>query len=309
MKRAAFVGGGLGVLGALPLRALAQSASLRLGSVPVESYALAYYAAQAGFFTKAGLDVAITSFHGGGAITSGVAGGALDIGCANVGSLSNAHARGLPIRIIAPGGLYSSAKPTTVLAVGKNSPLTGLKELAGKTVGVSTLKDLQQISIMRAVHAAGADPMTVKFIELPIPEMPSALNARRIDAGIVLEPTLSFARDQVRVLAHTYDTIAKTFMISAFFSTDGWLSKNGQTAHRLVAALEKSAQWANANQAASGAILEQVAKLPPGGAARMTRTVFGERLDPDYVQPVIDALAEYAYLPKAFSASEMFWNG
>lgn len=308
MKRAAFTALGAAALASAPLRAFAEP-PIRFGTVPVESYALAYYAQQQGFFTKAGLNVEITSFTGGGAIAAGVAGGALDIGCANVGSLANAHARGIPVRLIAPCGLYSSTAPTTVLAVGVKSSLTSAKELSGKTVGVSTLKDLQQASVMRAVHAAGGDPASVKFLELPIPQVPAALAAGRIDAGIVLEPTFSYAKDQLRVLVSCYDTIAKSFMISAFFSTEGWLHQNAPLAIKLVAALRDAAVWANQNHAMSGTILERVAKLPAGGAAHMNRIVFGEKLEAASMQPVIDALAEFAYLPAAFPAAEAFWNG
>lgn len=310
MNRLTFTALGSAALAASPLRAFAQSApAIRMGTVPVESYALPYYARDANFFAKAGLNVEVMSFSGGGAITAGVAGGALDVGCANVGSLANAHARGVPIRLIAPGGLYSSAAPTTVLAVARNSSITSVKELSGKTVGVSTLKDLQQASVMRTMQAAGGDPQSIKFIELPIPAIPAALAAGRLDAGIMLEPHLTFSKDQIRVLVPCYDAIAKTFMISAFFSTDAWLRQNGALALKLVDALQDAAQWANKNQSSSGAILEKVSKLPPGGAARMNRIVFGEKLQASLVQPVIDALAEYAYLPAAFPAADEFWTG
>jgi hypothetical protein len=36
---------------------------------------------------------------------------------------------------------------------------------------------------------------------------------------------------------------------------------------------------------------------------------FGEVLDVATIQPVIDATAEYKFLPKTFPVSEMLWTG
>jgi NitT/TauT family transport system substrate-binding protein len=281
---------------------------VRLGTVPVESYALPYYAAEQGLFTRAGLDIVLSSFTSGGAVTSGVLGGALDVGCTNIGALSNAHARGLPVRVIAPCALYTTASPTTVLAVAKGSALLHARDLNGKTIGVSTIKDLQQASVMRWVEQNGGDSKSLKFLELPIPEVPAALRAGRVDAGIVLEPTLSFAKNEIRILGKCYDGIAKTLMISAIFATSAWLEKNDALARKLVGALRETATWANANHGRSGEILSRVAKLPPAEVTEMNRVIYADRLDVAQFQPVIDALAQYGFLPRAFPASELFWS-
>jgi NitT/TauT family transport system substrate-binding protein len=307
MKRGRFAALASAALATSATRAFAQPPPVRLGTVPVESYALPYYAAEQGFFTRAGLDVVLSSFTSGGAVTSGVLGGALDVGCTNIGALSNAHARGLPVRIIAPGGLYTTVSPTTVLAVAKGSTLAHARDLNGKTIGVSTIKDLQQASVMRWVEQNGGDSKSLKFLELPIPEVPAALRAGRLDAGIVLEPTLSFAKNEIRVLGKCYDGIAKTLMISSIFATTAWLEKNEVLARKLAGALRETATWANANLGRSGEILSRVAKLPPAEVSAMNRVIYADRLDVAQFQPVIDALAQYGFLPRAFPASELFW--
>ncbi|HEY5349103.1 MAG TPA: ABC transporter substrate-binding protein, partial [Candidatus Lustribacter sp.] len=86
MKRAAFTALLAGAAAA-PRAASAQTTPLviRLGTAPVESYALAYYGVERGFFKAANLDVQISTFNGGGSVMAAAAGGALDMGCANVG--------------------------------------------------------------------------------------------------------------------------------------------------------------------------------------------------------------------------------
>ena len=59
LSRGLFVGGLLAAT-AVPRAVEAQTtATLRVGAVPVESFAEAYYARDMGFFTNAGLDVEI----------------------------------------------------------------------------------------------------------------------------------------------------------------------------------------------------------------------------------------------------------
>jgi NitT/TauT family transport system substrate-binding protein len=294
-----------------PRVARAQSAptTIRVATAPVESYALMFYGIDRGFFKAANLDVQMQVFGAGGGVMQAAGGNAIDIGCANVGAQANAHMAGLPLAMIAAGGLYSTNSPTTVLAIAKNATYRQAKDLNGKVVGVSTLHDLQQASVMKWVDGNGGDSSSLKFIETPPPTMAPALVAGRIDAACMLEPSLTFAKDDIRVLGKCYDAIAKSLMITSHFATNAWLDANPAAAHAFIGALRETARWANKNQQAAAAILADVSKIPIGTIGEMHRVVFGETLDPKTIQPVIDATAEYKFLPKTFNVSEMFWTG
>ena len=309
MKRAAFTSLVAGAL-AVPRVASAQAAPtvVRLGTSAVESYSLAYYGVERGFFKNANLDVQISTFPGGGAVMAAAAGGSLDVGCANVGAQANAHIHALPFSMIAGGGLYSTTSPTTVLAVGKTAPFKVAKDLNGKTVGVSTLKDLQQASVMKWVDTNGGDSSTLKFLEIPPSQMAPAIVANRIDACCLLEPSLTFAKADTRIFGKCYDSIAKTLMITSHFAGNDWLDKNPAAAKALIGALHQTAIWVNKNQAEAGKILAAVTKISPDIIAQMNRVVFAENLDVATIQPVIDATAEYKFLPKSFKVSDMFWK-
>jgi NitT/TauT family transport system substrate-binding protein len=309
MKRAAFTCLLAGAA-AVPRVASAQSAPtvIRLGTAPVESYALALFGVDRGFFKAVNLDVQVTTFSGGGGVMTAAAGGALDIGCANVGAQANAHARGLPFSMIAPGGDYSSNSPTTVLAVAKNSPLKTAKDMNGKTIGVSTLRDLQQASIMKWIDENGGDSSTLKFLEIPVPEMAPALVAGRLDGACELEPSLTYAKSDIRIFGKCYDSIAKRLTITTHFANNDWLDKNPAAARAFIGDMRTTAQWANKNQSASGAILAGITKIPPATIAEMNRVVFADQLDPKTIQPVIDATAQYKFLPKTFNVADMFWS-
>lgn len=284
--------------------------TLRLGTTAVESYALGIYAQQSGIFKKHGVDAQISTFPGGGAIMAALVGGSLDFGCANWGAISNAHVKGIPISVISAGGLYTTDSPTTILAVAKNNTTlrTG-KDLNGKTVGVSTLKDLQQASVMKWVDTTGGDSATLRFLEIPIPEVPGALNAGRIEAGIVLEPILSQSKNDIRIIGKCYDAIAKHLMICAQLGMTDYLNRNADLTRRVVAGLNETALWANANHARAGQILAVAASIPYATIAAMNRTAYSDKLDLATIQPVTDASAQYKFLESDFKAQDTFWSG
>jgi NitT/TauT family transport system substrate-binding protein len=311
MKRSTFtkLAGAAGAA-AFARPALGQSlTTIRIGTAPVESYALAVYATEHGFFKANGLDAQITILNGGGAVMSAIAGGALDLACANIGAQASAHVRGLPFSMVSPGGLYSSSSPTTVLAVAKASPLKVAKDLNGKTVGVSSLKDLQQASVMKWVDTNGGDSSTLKFIEIPVPEMAPALTANRLDAATLLEPSLTYAKNDIRVFGKCYDAITKSLMICTHFSSNDWLAKNPGPAKQFVTAMKQAAAWANKNPNEAAPILANLTKIPVETITQMNRVSFGETLEPATMQPIIDAVASYKFLAKSFPVTEMFWSG
>jgi NitT/TauT family transport system substrate-binding protein len=309
MKRSTFVALTAGAV-AVPRSARAQSAPtvIRVATAPVESYALMFYGIDRGFFKAANLDVQMQVFGAGGGVMQAAGGNAIDIGCANVGAQANAHVAGLPLSMIAAGGLYSSKSPTTVLAIAKTAPFKTAKDLNGKVIGVSTLHDLQQASVLKWIDDNGGDSSTLKFIETPVPTMAPALTAGRIDAACLLEPSLTYAKDDIRVLGKCYDAISKTLMITSHFATNSWLDANPAAAHAFIGALREAARWANQNLRGSAAVLADVSKIPIATIAEMHRVEFGETLDPKAIQPVIDASAQYKFLPKTFNVTDMFWS-
>jgi NitT/TauT family transport system substrate-binding protein len=294
-----------------PTIARAQSAAtVRIGTNPVESYALAIYANDQGFFSLNAIDAQIMNVPGAsGGITAALVGGSLDVGCISMGPTSNAHLRGVPIRLLAAGGIVVSEAPTTSLVVAKNSPITSARDLNGKTVGTVVLRDVITVAEAKWIDMNGGDSKTIKFTEIPMTDGAAAVSSGRIDAFALGEPFLTNAADQVRSIGNIYDSLGRRVMISMHIAMAEWLQKNGEVARRVRTALRQAAQWANTNRAQANAILSRESKIPPETVAKMKHVVFGESLDLSTIQPQIDALAEYKYIERRYNVSEIIWNG
>jgi NitT/TauT family transport system substrate-binding protein len=293
---------------ALPSVAPAQTrTALHIATLPVDADATAWFALDQGFFAQNGLDVTIDVITSGSAILAGLAGGALDVGVASIGSLSTAHARGLPIVALAPGGLYNGALPTSVLAVLANSPLRTAKDLTGKTIAIQTIGELASFAMISWIDKNGGDGKSVKFVELPTSSMADALATGHVDAAFLAEPFYTQAKPAVRFFGATYDGVAKRFLISAWLAQRDWIERNPATARKFVTAMRTAANWGNLpqNMAASGAILGKYTKISPDAIAKMQRAQFATRLDPAMLQPVIDVSAQFGVIPKTFPATEV----
>jgi NitT/TauT family transport system substrate-binding protein len=307
MSRAAMLALGLAPLVAPAERASAEPLTLRVATDPFDAYCEAYYAQDMGFFKKRGLDVTIITFASGAAIPTAVLGGSADIGISNPVELANGVSRGVPFTIIAAGGMYSTKDPTTLMCVAKNSPIQTAKDLNGKTIGVSTLKDILYLSAKAWLARQSADVSSVSFVELPFSEMGAALERGTIDAAVMVEPALQYALDrgQVRIFSAPYDAIAPHFLIGAWFSTKPYVAANPTAIDRFVAAIYDAARWANKNHPASAEILAKYSKLLPATTLRMRRVVYAEELTPGLIQPELDISLKNGVLDKPITASQM----
>ena len=157
---------------AVPGAAIAQTLpTVKVATTPIDVGAEVLYAKDMGFFQKHGLNVDVQFIDNGAAIASAVASGAIDIAQGNVVTLATAHDKGLPFVVVAPAALYSSTAPTSALIVAANGPVKSAKDLNGKTIGITGVKNITQIAAMAWLDQNGGDSSTVKFIELKFSEM------------------------------------------------------------------------------------------------------------------------------------------
>jgi NitT/TauT family transport system substrate-binding protein len=281
---------------------------LRLGAVPVDVGAVAYYGVDGGFFKKAGLDVELVALANGPAIAAAVASGTIDAGSSNALSLAQAHERGLNFVFIAPAGAYTSNVPTAGMVVAKTSTAATAKDFTGKTIAVATLGSLGEIGTRAWLDQNGVDLKTVKFIEMPYSAMTAALTAGRVDAATMEEPALDRAlATDARLFAPVYDAIGKDFSEGGFFATADFVKTHLDVMRRFSSAVTEASRWANANQTASGLILQKYSGISTADLKH--RVHYHDKLDPARIQPLINAAAKYGTLKATFPATELLAPG
>ena len=282
-------------------------AVIRIATLPIDGASQAYYAQDAGFFAKAGLTVDIQPMLSSSAIAAAVSANAVDIGYGNIDVLAALHSKNVPTIAIASANDYIS--PLTARTVGllvpSKSAIQQAAELNGKIVAVGAIRSVAEIASRAWIDQHGGDSSTVKFVEVPIPAMPAALDAGRTDAAFVVEPFLGVAVRTCRVLSYgVYDAVAKRFVLAAWFGAPQWVKDHPAIAKRFAGVMRETAVWANANPALSGATLSKYSKIDPAIIATIARAHFAEQLTPALLQPLIDVAAKYNGF-SAFPAQEL----
>jgi NitT/TauT family transport system substrate-binding protein len=285
----------------------ADPVKLTVAIIPSDSAAEAYYAQDLGYFKDAGLDVTILPMQASPPIISAVVGGSVDIGNSVVGSAVAARAHGVPVKFLAPGGLYLAATPTARLVALAGSPLKAPKDFVGKTIAVSGLQDLVFWAARAWISDGKVNPDDVKYVELPFPEMVAALQQHRVDGAVLIEPFVAGAGDNVSYVADIDDWVSKRFLATGWLASESWLAAHPDVAQKFMAVMRRTADWANAHHKESGDILLKYVKLTPELAGKMIRPTYGTTLDPKDMQPVIDNSQKYTTMPRAVTAGELTW--
>ena len=159
----------------------------------------------------------------------------------------------------------------------KDSPLRTAKDFPGKIVALSTVRDLQQAALMTWLDANGVDSKTVQFIEIPNAEQLAALSAKRVDAAVLVEPFLTAARNETRMIARPYDSLGSRLMTFGWIANKDWYAANPAVVQKLITVIRETAAWANKNHDATAAIISAAAKIPKETFSGIDRPVVFRR--------------------------------
>ncbi len=310
MRRKTLLAGAGAVLALSPSIAAAQDGpGVRLAINETDVTAVVNYADAQGYFKGAGLDVSIVVVANGPAVIAAVLGGSADAGASNIGTLSVARSRGLPIKVFAPAGLADQAARGDLIVVAIDSPVHVAADLAGKVVGIAGLRTLQQAIAMGWIDRHGGDARSVKFIEVPFPEMGPALDAKRIDAALIDEPFTTMLRPSVRSLGSQFDGLSLPFPIYGFFATETYLQGHAAIVSKLAGAIRRAALWGNAHHAESAAIVSRYTKIDLAVVERMARMTYGTQtqIDPAQIKPLIDEMVKYGMMAQPIDPADLIW--
>jgi NitT/TauT family transport system substrate-binding protein len=296
----------------VPRIARAQNATLRIAGVYSDLFAEPFYAKDAGTFAKLGFDVDPSSLSNAGAVAAAIGGGALEMGTGDLISGVNAINAGVPIVLVAGGGLYRERTDgvSTILAVANDSPIKTPKDMIGKTVGVPTLVGMTTACVKAWLPAHGVPETSVRFVEIPPSAALPALLRGTLDIGMLSEPFVTFGAGQVRSVGSPYDIAAdhavnKEFCVSVWYANKSWFEADPARSRRAVQAIYDTARWANSHRDETFGILVRDGHLDADKARGMLRTTYATSLEPRLVKPVLDIATQYKFFTKPVEAAAL----
>lgn len=179
--------------------------------------------------------------------------GAIDVGSTAGAAALLAKSNGSEIQTI---DIFSQPEWAAIV-VPANSPITSVKDLAGKQVAATTGTD-PYFFLQQALEQAGVDPSTVTIQNLQHADGLAALQNGSVDAWAGLDPIMAKAEaGGAKLLYRNVDFNSYGFLNA----TTKFITDRPDVAQTVVNAYEHARTWALANQAETAQILSTVAAI------------------------------------------------
>ncbi|MEX5295966.1 ABC transporter substrate-binding protein [Kocuria sp. CPCC 205268] len=282
--------------------------TVSIGVIASTDVAPLYLGIEQGFFEEEGLELEITQAQGGAAIVPSVVSGELDFGFSNVTSLIVARSQGLPLQIVANANNSTGVRGedfADVLVRG-DSDIQDAADLEGRTVGVNTLNNISDTTIRAAIEAQGGDPGNVEFVEIPLPDMPAALDRGEVDAIGSIEPFRTIAlQDGARSAVSNYAFPIENLTVAVYFTTDEVVAEEPEMVESFRAAIEKSLEYAQDNPDEVRAVLPSYTQLDEGLIDQLVLPSYPTEVNRQSVQELADLAVQHGLIEEAPDLDEL----
>lgn len=220
------------------------TSTVRFGVLsPNANLAPVYVAAAEGFFKKAGLDVEITNFSGGGASSSAaLASGAVDVASGGPGSFIGSIAK----KAI-HGKIFAQLMDQSYDLISAKG-IDSVSDLKGKTIGISGGNSNDQIYLVALLKDKGISKDDVTFLNTGNPSNRyAALAAGKIDATAQSSSTRSVSENTGTVLVKAESSPIRN-PGQVFYVDQNYLDKNKATLKSFMKVVYSTVDWIKNNQ-------------------------------------------------------------
>lgn len=249
-----------------------EKAELTVGVLPITNVAPLYVGIDKGFFKQEKLDVKPQVSEGGAATIPSVLSGDQQIAYSTNISLVTASSKGLPVQIVSQATRGAETPKTSFagLMVAKGSRIRSPAQLAGKTIAVNGLANVNEVTTDAALRKRGVDVSTIKYIEVPLESMASALDSGRVDAAAAVEPFVTLGKQAgERSLLDNYLEAGRGLAIGQYFTTTQYAQKNADVVKRFRRAMDRSMKYTQSHPEQARKAILTYTKIEPAIAEKM----------------------------------------
>ncbi|MFI7585301.1 ABC transporter substrate-binding protein [Kocuria sp. M1N1S27] len=282
--------------------------TVSVGVIAATDVAPLYLGIEQGFFEEEGLELDITQAQGGAAIVPSVVSGEMDFGFSNVTSLIVARSQGLPLQIIANANNSTGVQGEDFadVLVREDSDIQDAADLEGRTVGVNTLNNISDTTIRAAIEEQGGNPDDVEFVEIPLPDMPAALDRGEVDAIGSIEPFRTIAlQDGARSAVSNYAFPIDNLTVAVYFTTEDVLEQDPEMVESFRTAIERSLEFAQENPDEVRAILPTYTQLDEELIDQLVLPSFPTEVNRESVQELADLAVQHGLIEETPDLDEL----
>jgi NitT/TauT family transport system substrate-binding protein len=294
-------------IGAAP-RAYAQVQSpvaIRAAYIPVVTWLPVWVAKEKGFFAAHGLDVTLSVSQNLSTLP-GTVGKQFDFAPSTAPDLLKSVAAGLDVVAVASEVFETVDNPTTALIVAKDSGIAAPKDLAGKLIATPTIGGVIHVAVLYWLKQNGVDPASIRAVEVPFPNMPDQLKARRVDAVESVEPFVGALKANGNVsIADPLLSVGKDVLFPFWISQGAWARTHLPVIKAWIAALEDAKGFIAKNPADARKIMAQYTKLPEAVVQATPFPTYRFAITPDDIEVWAAALRDVGQLDRQVDRSKL----
>jgi NitT/TauT family transport system substrate-binding protein len=267
-------------------------AAIRFGQVANPFSQPVAVALQHGYFEDAGVELELTTFANGSAMSAAMARGEVDLGVG--GHLQTLEGGGQVF--VGPLGFERAADHLPIALV---STFGSGVELEGKAVAVSARAAISELQLRIYMSSEGADFERLELVTMPFREMGDAFRSRAIVAASAPDPfAAQLARDGLgrivdRGSLSTALPEGERVLIAGLAADEGWLARHAEQARRVVEATGRAIEDLEADR------LEGPLHTP----------LFDRELEPRDLQRVYDLAFEHGLIAEPANAADLISTG
>jgi NitT/TauT family transport system substrate-binding protein len=220
-----------------------------------------------------------------------------------------AHQQGtLKLKIIADAAAV--APGFMQLLVLPDSPIRKVSDLAGRTVAVNILNNIQSLTFNEILKANNVDPATVKYRAVQFPLMDKALANHDVDAVHTAEPfgTVFQQKLKARMVIDGGAAPNAGLPVSGYVTTDDFVTKYPKTAAAFQRAIQKAQALAAGDRKQVEKVLPGYAKVDAQTATTLSLPTYPPAVDPAALQRLSDLMLQQGLLKTAIDADSVIWR-
>lgn len=266
-----------------------------------------YLGRDRGFFKDQCIDLKLNIAATGDLIIPSVMSGDDQFGFSNIITLALAKQKNLPVKMIAPAASTTSPGNDVIgLVVAPDSTIKSPADFAGKTVAVSGFNNISEVLEKAVVAKAGGDPNSLKFVQLGLPDMLSAVTSHQVDVGFMVEPFLTMAKEAgLKVVSMPMSDLSDNFLTAGYFTSESLAAKDPDLVKRFTTAITESLAYADAHPDQARGTFHEYTSIPDAVGQKLTLPHWPSTLDTNSLQQVLDLSSKWGALSGPLDASQL----
>jgi NitT/TauT family transport system substrate-binding protein len=283
--------------------------SITVGALPIVDNVSVYLAQQQGYFRQQGLNVTIKTVTQSTLALPDLLHGSVDIITgANYVSFFRAQAKGIiSLKILADG--EDCVTGTHVVLALPHSGITTPANLAGKTVAVNILDDVQTMMTDETLKADAVNTMP-HYVAIPFADMPAALARHQVQAIYEVEPYKAGAENTLgaNTILDTCTGYNAHLPIAGAVTTATWAGQHPGIARAFQRAIANAAQLADTNRAVVEKAVVRFFHVSPQIAALVKLDEFPAAPDASQLQRMADHMRSAGLLAGPLNVAPLIFR-